>query len=546
MKPKFRPLVVAIYSVVGAAVVIAIAQVTDLQQRIENRHQPAPPPPRPPGFRPRGFAGRGAPGGDGPQRDLALRKQFDRDGNKILDAAERKAAREFLQKEIAEGRGPRRGPGGGVDLSGPNKTEASPKIAPADVQKFGNEPLYDPFTLRTFFLEFEDADWQAEMAEFYHTDAEVPIRLTVDGKTYEDVGAHFHGASSFFTVRDASKKHSFVLSLDMAHDKQNLLGFHTLDLLNAHTDPSFLHTVLYLKIAREYIPAPEANFARLVINGEPWGIYVNAQHFNKDFVQHWFPKSKSPRWKVPGSPRGQGGLNYLGEEIAPYKRIYEIKTKDEPSAWSDLIRLCRVLTETPVDKLEAEASKILDVDGALKFLALENALINSDGYWIRSSDYNLCEDAQGRFHIVPHDANETFAPPEYPGMGRGQREPETVELDPLAGANDPSKALLHRLVAVPALRARYFGYVRKIAEQSLDWNKLGPLAEKLQALILADVKADTHKLYSTESFEKSRLEDFEASGMRGAHTYMGLKNFVEKRRAFLLQHSEVKKAIIPQ
>ena len=48
---------------------------------------------------------------------------------------------------------------------------------------------------------------------------------------------------------------------------------------------------------------------------------------------------------------------------ADYKRIYEIKTKDDPKAWADLIRLFKVLNETPPDKLEAALAPILDVDG---------------------------------------------------------------------------------------------------------------------------------------------------------------------------------------
>ena len=74
---------------------------------------------------------------------------------------------------------------------------------------------------------------------------------------------------------------------------------------------------------------------------------MNAQQFNKDFVKEWFGTTKGARWKVPGSPDGRGGLNYLGEDAAAYKRIYEIKTKDDPKSWADLIQLCKVLNETP-------------------------------------------------------------------------------------------------------------------------------------------------------------------------------------------------------
>ena len=40
--------------------------------------------------------------------------------------------------------------------------------------------------------------------------------------------------------------------------------------------------------------------------------------------------------------------------------------------------------------------------------------------------------------------------------------------------NDESKPLRSKLLAVPALRARYLSYVRDIAEKWLDWKTLGP------------------------------------------------------------------------
>ena len=70
-----------------------------------------------------------------------------------------------------------------------------------------------------------------------------------------------------------------------------------------------------------------------------------------------------------------GGLVYLGEDPNIYKRSFEMKGPDNPKAWSDLIHLCKVLNETAPNKLEAALAPILDVDEALKFLALDNALL---------------------------------------------------------------------------------------------------------------------------------------------------------------------------
>ena len=56
---------------------------------------------------------------------------------------------------------------------------------------------------------------------------------------------------------------------------------------------------------------------------------------------------------------------------------------------------------------------------------------------------------------------------------------------------------------MPALRAKYLGYVRDIAEKWLDWRTLEPMVRRYQALIAETVKADTKKLYSFEAFQSS-------------------------------------------
>ena len=475
--------------------------------------------------------------------EIKLVAKFDRDGNKRLDATERKAAREFLVKERAEGQGGRRsgGPGGPPRNRNENQTppEPGPRLTPAEVKNYSDAPLYDAKTLRTLFLEFESADWEKELVDFHHTDVEVPAKLTVDGKVYPEVGVHYRGASSFGVGE--GRKRSLNLSLDFVKENQRLGGYRTLNLLNAANDPTLLVAVLYFHIAREYIPAPKANYARVVINGESWGVYPNVQQFNKDFLQDWFGTTQGARWKAPGSPGGRAGLEYLGDDVAEYKKLFEIKSKDEPKAWTNLIHLCRVLNQTPADQLEAALAPLLDIDGTLKFLALENVLINTDAYWSRASDYTLCQDGKGRFHIIPYDVNESFRTPEG-GRNRGQQG-RGIELDPLVAANDAKKPLVSKLLAVPALRTRYLGYVHDIAEKWLDWDRLAPLATQYQALIQADVKTDTRKLSSYEGFTNNVAGTIQAENQERRGPSMTLKSFAEQRRTYLLKHPEVVKAV---
>ena len=95
--------------------------------------------------------------------------------------------------------------------------------------------------------------------------------------------------------------------------------------------------MLYAEIARSTFPTPAANYVRVVINGEYWGVYINAQQFNADFTRDFFASTKGARWKVPGVPRGRGGLEYLRRQRGRLSEIYQIKTKDDAESWQALI-----------------------------------------------------------------------------------------------------------------------------------------------------------------------------------------------------------------
>jgi spore coat protein CotH len=287
------------------------------------------------------------------------------------------------------------------------------KINESEVESVSGE-LYDLNVFRTIFIDFEMNDWEEELETFHGTDVDVVATITVDGKTYENVGIHFRGASSYMMVPRGSKR-SFNLSFDIADKEQRLYGYKTLNLLNSNGDPSMLSSVLYSHISRQYMPAPKANMVRVVVNGENWGVFANVQQFNKEFLAENYSNTKGTRWKVSGSPQGRGGLEYFGEDENQYKRHFEMKSND-PKAWKHLINLCKVLNETPTDKLKEAIAPLIDLDEVLWFLALDNALINSDGYWVRASDYNLYLDENKVFHVIPHDMNEAFRAAGGPGM----------------------------------------------------------------------------------------------------------------------------------
>ena len=469
---------------------------------------------------------RGSPRGMGPNRpEQKLTEEFDIDKNGFLDLAERQEALKSVQNDGRQG-----GPPGGRRGRGPAQVGTpGPKVSPKDVKNYPEAGLYDPTVLRTIFIEFDTETWNEEMAKFKNTDVEMPATLIVDGRKYPMVGIKFRGQSSFGVP--AESKRSLNLSMDFIDRDQRLYGYKTINLLNCNGDASFLSSILYSHLAADYLPVPKANIMKIVINGESWGLYSNVQQYNKDFLKEFYGTTAGARWKVSGSPRADGGLRYLGEDVDLYRQRFEIKSKDNGDSWKALIHLCKVLNETPVKDLPNAIEPILNVDGVLRFLAIDVAVVNSDGYWTRASDYSIYMQPSGLFHVIPHDTNEAFRNEASRGGRRGHGD---STLDPLVGLDNDRMPLRSKLLFVPQYRRRYLQYLRTIAEKSL--KNLSPVIAHYRELMDDEMKIDTRKTSSYDAFANATAPWQENQ----APALESLNDFIGKRRDFLLTHAEIK------
>jgi hypothetical protein len=137
------------------------------------------------------FGGFGGFGGG--REDIAMVERYDQDEDGRLNRAERDLARGRSSSQASR--------------SGSSDTaSAAPALTPEDADSYSDEPLYAPDVLRTLFIDFGYADWEAELEYFYGTDVEVPATITVDGRAYPDVGIHFRGNTSFGSVPPGLKR----------------------------------------------------------------------------------------------------------------------------------------------------------------------------------------------------------------------------------------------------------------------------------------------------------------------------------------------------
>ena len=98
-------------------------------------------------------------------------------------------------------------------------------------------------------------------------------------------------------------------------------------------------------------------------------------------------------------------------------------------------------------------------------------------------------------------------------------------VSPITHENNRGRPLIKRLLSNPQWRARYLAHVRTVVNEWLEWEVLGPIVNEHIELIDTEVQQDDKKLYGYDEFKNGAPED--------------LRNFVNQRREYLLNHPEL-------
>jgi hypothetical protein len=384
--------------------------------------------------------------------------------------------------------------------------------------------FYHLETIREIRLDFAQPNYWALMTANYASETNIPASLTLEGHTYQNVGVRFRGNTSYTQIGNSQKK-SFAVEMDFIEEDQVVAGYKNLKFNNAHQDPSFMREVLYSQMARKYTPIAKANYVRVFLNGEDWGIYTNIQSVDKTFLDEWFMSNDGARYRATventGTPfggwgDGTAGMNYLGQDTAEYQKYYDLKSNDVvENPWQKLIDAFETLSTANSNNTE-EVKAAIDVDKALWFLACENIFTDDDSYLMKGKmDYMLYyEPETGRTTPLEYDGNSTFV----------TNAATSTNWGPFKNVSNINYPLLNKLLNIPEWRQRYLAHYRTILEESFRIEIADPLIDKLYAQISSHVASDTKKLYSTTQFTNS---------------ITGMRNFVVSRRNFLLGNAEV-------
>ncbi len=400
--------------------------------------------------------------------------------------------------------------------------------------------LYDLNTVQTIEITFAESNWDQLLDAAYAADAGYIMAqsVTINGETFDSVGVKYKGNSSY----NANQiKNPWHIELDTYKD-HDYDGYTDIKLANGYNDPSFLRDVLGYQILRQYMDAPQANYANLYVNGDLIGLYSNTESISKKFVNSRFG-SKSNAFFDCSPPDGAGpqtndfpNLVYLGQDSTDYYDAYEMKSD---IGWQELIDLCDTLANY-LDEIE----KILDVDRALWMLAYDNVIVNLDSYiGTFSQNYYLYRDDHGRFLPVVWDLNESFGVFSQTGTINLSNTTSKQQLTHLLHANDASWPLVQKLLSNPMYKRMYLAHFKTILLENFDNGTYYDTGLALQNIIDDAVQADGNKFFTYSNFISNLTSDISSGGPGGGRpgggiTTPGITSLMDGRNDYLLGLSD--------
>jgi len=390
--------------------------------------------------------------------------------------------------------------------------------------------FYDTNTIQDVRISFEQKNWRYMLDSLrYNGDALLKGRVEINGQRFDAAGIRYRDGKAF---TPGGRRNGLFVSLNYMNDSQNYQGYTDLDLSSALRDPSMVREVLGYEIARHFVPAPKANYAKVTINGEYYGLFVNVETVTDAFLTHHFGTSQGSLFKsdpntVEQAPDGCKAKAYASLQYDKDPACFKFHFKGSDNAdWRELVELTRVLDESP-----EEIDRVLDVDRTLWMLAFNNLFVNLSSYAGQySPHYYLYNDGKGRFVPVIFDLNLAIGSFKNTGAGSDLSTNELLELPVLLHADDVTKPLISVLLADELHRKQYLSHMRTIIAEFLHNGLFEKRARELQSLISDAFSKDSNRYYPVEDFNRSLLETI---GTRS--NIPGIVDFMQKRLAYIEQ-----------
>lgn len=380
---------------------------------------------------------------------------------------------DWIEGDAAEGQSFGRLPDGTGGFGSRRPTKGAPNAALDPNQPDSLFPA-DVVTIR---LDIAAADWAAVQADPQAGDW-VAADLDFGGLTVPQVAVRTYGGASLDAAVEAdSPRYPLRVDLNRLVDGQSLFGKAKFELDNSFADPSRLKVALAFQLFREFgVPAPRTAFADVWVNDTHVGLYTLIETIDGDFVDQ-FDDNDGDLYQpeLPASALGD-----LGAIYEPYAASANIERNADTTDHANFLALIAGINRG------AELPAVLDIDVALRYLAVNVGLVNLDSYMGDGENYWLYADT-GVFKIIPWDVNRAFG-----GESCGCRPADLIGLpieEPTCGPL-ADRPLIGRLLGQPMWADEY----RELLERFIDVPAhpdvlratIGALADRVRPFVEGD------------------------------------------------------------
>lgn len=363
--------------------------------------------------------------------------------------------------------------------------------------------------------------------DFNWTHADVEI----GGLRFTNAGARLKGNGTYLGSLYGNK-HPFKLDLNKYAKGQKLGGMDEFTFNNLINDHSYMSDALGYAFYREAgVPASRTAYAYLSLSVEgqwdrkPLGLYAMVETVGSDFALERFGSKRTPIFK----PVTYELFKDLGNDIAAYEIIYDLKTKATPQQWNRIIEFSRLVTHADDVEFSRRVGEFLDLEAFARYLACEVLLANYDGFLSNGQNFYLyLHPVSNRFGIIPWDLDLCWGGFFLIGTTE-QREQASIR-HPWVGTH----RFLERVMKVEAFDALYRARLEALLADQFVVARLAPRMEALARIVREPVAAESD--FRLRKFEQAvGLRPWEApsSGRqdgadRAPHR---IRRFIEKRIA---------------
>ncbi|TNE74504.1 T9SS type A sorting domain-containing protein [bacterium] len=404
------------------------------------------------------------------------------------------------------------------------QVNAQQKLLSGILSSTEKDALYSDANLQEYhiYIESDTLTWLYQQ-ENLNSDYEFKAQLVVINGELRDslpnIGFRLRGNTS----RQSAKK-SFKIDVNEYVSGRRFYGVKSINLNGEHNDPSIMRAKLSWDLMQFLnTPTSRASHSKVFINGEYYGLYLSVEHIDDEFIAERFDNSDGNLYKC----LWPADLTWRGDNPEEYKfmsgdrRTYELKTNEDLDDYSGLRDFIGFLEFSSNADFAAQVEDRLDVDGVLRWIAVDILTSNWDNYWHNKNNFYIYHDLKtNKIHFIPYDYDNTFGIA-WDNVGWADQSPNSWT------PTQESRKLVTRILAIPEYKNRLYFYLDAITKDFFNVSMMENKWNSLKNLVQSAAEEDSYRTmdygYSVDDFNRSFTES------TGNHDKYGLKPYVTER-----------------